>query len=957
MNDKQTNKLVCKGNVGDECENGNIACLHTCNIATPAYNSKCYDPNICIPECDRNSICDNAQCRALNGSPCAQNDDCYNGTCTFIEDNQSSICLGSLFQECTLEKALIAPVACLNALFCITSSDEPSCHECRNADDCGPHQRCLDYSCVAECSDNSDCNSPFLLCDHTSGHCIDKPCASNDDCPSNKACDTKLNLCRLKNGESCASDDVCLSKMCLTKDARCKGDIGDECINGPVACLSNLCGTDYTCKRPIGDSCSESSECISNYCNHQTSLCEDLPGCDTDISLCPPDTYCGLDDDNHSRCLPLPSIVMDPFPASNETASFIIDGGSLTSGFKTSEADTKHDGSIQKELVCFHLSSKPQSPVTVNAVLSNPSEATSLPVTFTTDNYNQTQCIGIWGLDDIIADGDQVYAVSLVASSDDALFDSIHRDNVTFMINEDDDISSILFQEHGISKQITKLDSFLSSKKCNPKDSNSTLASDCNARQITSDDTSAFDIILSNQPICTGSIDVDVSIDASEKRITLGTENKKKAGKSISLNFDCHNWNIPQTVVVAGTPDAFFIPASAPVTIKAQTLPKNGSTFPKTSATLQYSANQLHYAFNYLGANTCETTQLSLPAGSYKLQVWGASGGDASTINKRNIDEPDNDCTPKASNHSCSQHDGGGNVKIPCKSGMCFYDFNHQPIQYSLGGLGGYSEGILSLTETTTVFVSLGVEGQRINKNDGQYTRCGLGGRGLTAHSDGTWFGYSGGGATDIRIGSNDPFHRVIVAGGGGGADNSGYSRIQDNGSITYEASESENGIGNDDGSGGFGGGNDGGASTGCSILLNICSNAYGHNGATQTSGYLNGTFGEGMSVSTSGGDKYEYGGAGGGWYGGLSEKKCSPENYNKGGSGGSGFVFTKDTPKPTINMVKSNFGSSYALSAKYHLTDAKTYAGNESFPTPANDGSKEIGHKLDGYAIITLIE
>ena len=110
--------------------------------------------------------------------------------------------------------------------------------------------------------------------------------------------------------------------------------------------------------------------------------------------------------------------------------------------------------------------------------------------------------------------------------------------------------------------------------------------------------------------------------------------------------------------------------------------------------------------------DTCTAKHISLTAGVYLLEVWGAEGG-----------------------------------------------------EYSSGtsGKGGYSKGELSLDTATQVYIHIGGQGQY----DGSKPGCNGGGI-----SSQTNYNYpSGGGATDIRLNSDSLYTRIIVAGGGGGGD------------------------------------------------------------------------------------------------------------------------------------------------------------------------------------------
>ena len=250
---------------------------------------------------------------------------------------------------------------------------------------------------------------------------------------------------------------------------------------------------------------------------------------------------------------------------------------------------------------------------------------------------------------------------------------------------------------------------------------------------------------------------------------------------------------------------------------------------------------------------------VTLNAGTYKLEVWGAQGGNYNTT-------------------------------------------------YT-GGKGGYSYGTLTLNYTTNLYVYVGKQAQTITTNR-TVTTGGFngGGNGYNRYYSGTYtYAQGGGGATDIRIGQDSLYSRVIVAGGGSGATNrtNGY----------------------------YGGGTSGG--TGLS----------GYAGS-QTSAGTNGSFGTGGSATTSG-SNYKYGsaGGGGGWYGGGASTTYSDNtNYDTYSGGGSGYVYTSSTA--------TNYPSGNLLTSTYYLTNAATLAGNTSFTSTS--GGTETGHSGNGYAKIT---
>ena len=265
--------------------------------------------------------------------------------------------------------------------------------------------------------------------------------------------------------------------------------------------------------------------------------------------------------------------------------------------------------------------------------------------------------------------------------------------------------------------------------------------------------------------------------------------------------------------------------------------------------------------FDYTGA----VQSVTLPKGTYKLECWGAQGGNR------------------------SQDSASATV--------------------TGSGLGGYSIGILTLTQLTTCYIYVGGQGGMSSSTGNVKVEGGFNGGGFASHESTGEPGNGGGGATDVRIAQDSLYVRIIVAGGGGGS-------------------------GEDNETGGYGGGETGGAGSGNTSLTQ----------ASQTSGGTN-SFGFGL-----GGNTYNGGAGGGGWYGGASRYSVSSYSTgsdSEGGGGGSGYVYTSSTAK--------NYPSGCLLNSSYYLTDAQTIAGNTSFTSPT--GSSETGHSGNGYCRITVIE
>ena len=284
-------------------------------------------------------------------------------------------------------------------------------------------------------------------------------------------------------------------------------------------------------------------------------------------------------------------------------------------------------------------------------------------------------------------------------------------------------------------------------------------------------------------------------------------------------------------------------------------------SFTKTSSNvIEGKVGKINYTTNFSYTGEC-TTYIAKSDGYYNLEVWGAQGGNYNTT--------------------------------------------------YVGGLGGYSKGIVHLTKGTTLYVCVGGQPQTVTTASvavpGGFNG---GGNGFNRAYSGTYtYGQAGGGATDIRIGQNSLYARVIVAGGGSGSNNriSGYA----------------------------GGG------------LSGVTGQSGYAG-TQTSAGTGGSFGQGGSATTSG-SNYRYGasGGGGGFYGGGAIASYSDStNYDKYSGGGSGYVYTSSTA--------SSYPSGCLLNSTYYLIVSSTTQG-------INTGNGKatityIGKELDFIVADTLI-
>lgn len=263
---------------------------------------------------------------------------------------------------------------------------------------------------------------------------------------------------------------------------------------------------------------------------------------------------------------------------------------------------------------------------------------------------------------------------------------------------------------------------------------------------------------------------------------------------------------------------------------------------------------------------------ITLPKGTYKLECWGAQGGNAG-----------------------------------------YYSYNHS---IANGGKGGYSTGVITLSSSVIVYLYTGGQGgstigNKLDQNSVATAPGGFNGGGIANQMGAA----GGGGASDIRVGQDSLYARIIVAGGGGGGGNASSSTL-----LSY---------------GGNGGGTTGGTPS------NQHNNRTPGKGGTQTgitasrsssisAGFGNGAGGTGENLRGAGG---------GGWYGGTMGENST------GGGGGSGYVYTSSTA--------SNYPSGCLLNSTHYLSSASTIAGDTSFTSPT--GSSETGHSGNGYIRITV--
>lgn len=192
--------------------------------------------------------------------------------------------------------------------------------------------------------------------------------------------------------------------------------------------------------------------------------------------------------------------------------------------------------------------------------------------------------------------------------------------------------------------------------------------------------------------------------------------------------------------------------------------------------------------FSYTG----DVQTVTLAPGTYHVEVWGANGGDASK---------------------------------------------------GTGGKGGYSEGVLTVSASTTYYIYVGGKGSTVTgPGSGGWNG---GGQSLGTFSSG-YNGGTGGGGSDIRTTQNTTYaDRIIVAGGGGGG--TGYGSYTGNGGDGGGISGSNGGSSRGAAyAGGGGSQTQGGASATGGIASYSLPGALGTGGNYSSAGTLGGTAGGG---------------------------------------------------------------------------------------------------------------
>jgi hypothetical protein len=231
--------------------------------------------------------------------------------------------------------------------------------------------------------------------------------------------------------------------------------------------------------------------------------------------------------------------------------------------------------------------------------------------------------------------------------------------------------------------------------------------------------------------------------------------------------------------------------------------------------------------------------------------------------------------------------------------GVSEIDFEIAGASGGRGGLGGKTTGKL-VNLPSTLHLAVGGSGVTGSQVPGGFNGGGQSG-GYRSNEG------SGGGASDIRFGT-ELSDRVVVAGGGGGA--GGYSGAGGGAGGGLQAANGENGQG--------GGGNGGNQNQG-----GVAGRSNG--GSAATSGAF-GSGGVGGSAINAGG-----GGGGGGWYGGGGGGADQDNCCMDGGGGGGGSSYAKPASTQTVvHQSGVNAGHGYIRLSYRKNQELKSFTASQ---------------------------
>ena len=172
---------------------------------------------------------------------------------------------------------------------------------------------------------------------------------------------------------------------------------------------------------------------------------------------------------------------------------------------------TEAGDGVNVELV---LNSQPTADVIIELENTNPDEGTlsAETLTFTPENWNNSQFFTVTGVDDDIVDGDVEYSINTTVTSNDLTYDNFDLADIN-LTNLNDDAGEII---------VTPTEGLTTTE---------------------SGDVATFEIVLTSEP-------------TADVRLNLNSSNPNEGSLSLSeVIFTPENWDVPQIVIVTGVDD------------------------------------------------------------------------------------------------------------------------------------------------------------------------------------------------------------------------------------------------------------------------------------------------------------------------------------------------------------------------------------------------------------------
>ena len=495
--------------------------------------------------------------------------------------------------------------------------------------------------------------------------------------------------------------------------------------------------------------------------------------------------------------------------ADNDKAEIIVEG---------KPADLREEGG-DKATFTVKLSAKPNDDVVIKMKSTDDTEiklSSASSIAFTPENWDVPQTVEVIAVDDSLKDGTQTAHITLTSSSADDPFAGMVADSPEYNIIDNDTATVTL-----------------------------SLAQNA----LMAGEQTELNVTLSSKP--TGNV-----------AIKLESANGFASLSEAMLVFTPSNWDTSQKVVVTtkgSQEDGAAISESIKATSAGEGVYNDIAITPAALTIYTFEDK----VFNYTGS----VQSVTLPAGKFKLTVYGAQGA--------------------------------------------------TPLAQFTGGKGAVVSGVLTLKSMTTVYVYVGGVGLTTGAG-------GWNGGGSTHSSAYSTLPAGGGGATDISLKPaagaetvwKDDAHlcsRIIVAGAGGGG-------------LHYER---EGGTGALGGDGGAWNGSNGQKVSGTDPGYGGTLTASGKHGAlaymdAYAYAFVEGGFGYGGTQTS---NNESMGAGGGGWYGGGSG---TWSGQNGSGGGGSSYAWTNQVvvDDKSLDMYYPAACAAHAPSADYLLTGVTAQAG-----------------------------